>query len=122
MDHTPPFYVQATWTNQMYRFDNVQKEFGRGKPITAHQKVVANAIAPSTAYPIEDTFGVLKGLLVAEGQPFLVSSPLNHNHTEFNFGGVDYINDDKEDCHKVFPNKVDPDAHMITGDVVNSVI
>jgi len=121
VDHIPPFYVQATWTNQVYRFDNVKKEYGRGKPLKATQKVVANAIAPSTAYPIEDKFGKLEGLLVAEGQPFLVSSPLTPAHTELNFGGVDYINDDADDCHKVFPNKVDADAHMITGDVVNSV-
>jgi len=58
---------------------------------------------------------------VAEGQPFLLSSPLTPAHTQLTFGGVDYINDDADDCHKVFPNTNDADAHMITGDVVNSV-
>lgn len=116
----PPFYVQATWTNQVYRFDNVKKEAGRGQPLTASRKVVANAIAPSTAYPIEKD-GELQGLLVAEGQPFLVSSPLTPSHTEFNFGGVDYINNDVDDCHKLYPNKEDKKSHLHTGDVVNSV-
>lgn len=119
-DDLPPFYVQATWTNQVYRFDHVKKAEGRGQPLQASRKVVANAIAPSTSYPIEKN-GTLQGLLVAEGQPFLLSSPLTPAHTQLTFGGVDYINDDADDCHKVFPNTNDADAHMITGDVVNSV-
>jgi len=60
-------------------------------------------------------------MLVAEGQPFLLSSPLDREHTQLYFGGVDYINDDAEDCHKVYPSEVDAESHMLTGDVVNSV-
>lgn len=117
----PPFYVQATWTNEVYRFDHVKKAPGRGQPLQAQQKVVAHAIAPSTAYPIEKE-GELQGLLVAEGQPFLLSSPIDKEHTQLTFGGVDYIdNDAAGDCHKVFPSATDLESHMITGDVVNSV-
>jgi hypothetical protein len=121
-EEVPPFYVQATWTNQVYRFDNVKKEAGRGKPYTAKQKVVAHAIAPSTAYPLEKD-GELQGLLVAEGQPFLIS-PDNHgggHYSQWTFGGVDYINDDPEDCHKVFPSETDKESHPLIGEVVNSV-
>lgn len=119
-DDLPPFYVQATWTNQVYRFDNVKKAPGRGQPLQASQKVVANAIAPSTAYPLEKD-GTLTGLLVAEGQPFLLSSPLTPEHTQLSFGGVDLINDEEEACHTVYPNREDDHAHMLMGDVVNSV-
>jgi len=120
-DDLPPFYVQATFTNEVYRFDNVKKGAGRGQPLQASQKVVAHAIAPSTSYPIEKD-GELQGLLVAEGQPFLVNSPLTPEHTQYYFGGVDYINDEvEEDCHKLYPSATDLEAHMKLGDVVNSV-
>jgi len=119
-DDLPPFYVQATWTNEVYRFDNVKKASGRGQPLKASQKVVAHAVAPSTSFPIEKD-GILQGMLVAEGQPFVMSSPLHPEHMQFSFGGVDYINDDADnDCHKVFPNE--HSGHLRTGgDVVNSV-
>lgn len=119
-DDLPPFYVQATWTNEVYRFDNVKKAPGRGQPLQASQKVVAHAIAPSTSYPIEKD-GELQGMLVAEGQPFLLSSPLTHEYTQLSFGGVDYINDDAKDCHKLYPSKTDVESHLNLGDVVNSV-
>jgi len=118
-DDLPPFYVQATWTNEVYRFDNVKKASGRGQPLQASQKVVAHAQAPSTAYPIEKN-GTMVGMLVAEGQPFVVSSPLHPEHMQFSFGGVQYINDDTDnDCHKIFPNPVD--KMLPGGAVVNSV-
>jgi hypothetical protein len=119
----PPLYVQATFTNKVFRFDNLKKEAGRGKPMHGIQKVVADAIAPSTSFPIETSFdsdkpGELQGLLVAEGQPFLVNAPLDPKHTELDWGGVDYISDK---CDRIFPSKVDP-AHLgIGGDVVNTV-
>merc|ERR1712190_126471 len=114
----PPFYVQATFTNEVYRFDHL-KRGGRGEPMTGVQKVVAYAIAPSTSFPIENTTGDLQGMLVAEGQPFLVNAPLDPKHTTLDFGGVDYISDK---CERVFPNAVDKVSHYKTGgDVVNTV-
>lgn len=113
----PPFYVSATWDNKVYRFDHIKRK-GRGKPMVAQQKIVANAVAPSTAFPIEDSNGDVKGLFVAEGQPFAISSLFNLNHTELWFGGVDYIS---KDCQRVFPTAVDKDAHVFRGEVVNTV-
>lgn len=115
----PPFYVSATFNNKVYRFDH-NKPQGRGQPMKSQQKVVANAVAPSTAFPLEDDNGDVQGLLVAEGQPFLLSSPLDRNHTEFWFGGVDYISDEPK-CDLVFPNKVDKKNHLNRGEVVNTV-
>ena len=49
----PPFYVSATWMNEVYRFENVRRQV-RGQPILAEQKMVAKVIAPSTSFAIED--------------------------------------------------------------------
>merc|ERR550532_3739856 len=112
----PPFYVQATWTNKVYRFEQLRKEGGvgnRGKPLHAVQKVVAHANAPSTSFPVEDSNGDLQGLLVAEGQPFLIDD------WKLDFGGVDYISDN---CTRIFPNSLDEKSHYKgLGDVTNSV-
>jgi len=115
----PPFYVSATFNNKVYRFDHLKRQ-GRGKPMLAQQKMVANAVAPSTAFPLENKDGDIEGLLVAEGQPFAVNSLLDHNHTEVWFGGVDRITDGPK-CDLVFPNKVDKDSHLFRGEVVNTV-
>lgn len=118
-DSLPPFYVQATWTNEVYRFERLRKEPERGRPMQGVQKVVAYAVAPSTSFPIEDSNGTLKGMLVAEGQPFLVSGLLDPKHRELNFGGVDYISDK---CDRIFPNPIDKVSHYKTGgDVTNTV-
>jgi hypothetical protein len=88
------------------------------------QKVVAHAVAPSTSFPIEDDNGNLTGMLVAEGQPFLINAPLDPEHTTLDFGGVDYIQEGqgKEGCTRIFPNKVDKESHLKTkGDVTNTV-
>jgi hypothetical protein len=124
----PPFYVQATFTNKVYRFEQIRKEGGkgnRGKPMHAVQKVVAHAIAPSTSFPIEDSQGKLQGMLVAEGEPFLVNSPFDPRHFELDFGGVDLIagtQDAGSTCTRIFPNKLDNISHYMTGgDVTNTV-
>jgi len=118
----PPFYVQATFTNKVYRFEQLKKLGGkgnRGQPMEAVLKVVAHAVAPSTSFPIESKTGDLKGMLVAEGQPFFMNAPLDPKHMEFTFGGVDYISDN---CTQIFPNAVDKRSHLHTGgDVVNTV-
>merc|ERR1712048_1347284 len=93
---------------------------GRGQPMIAKQKMVANAIAPSTAWPLEDGDGNVNGLLVAEGQPFAVSALLDGKHRELYFGGVDYISKEPK-CDQVFPNEIDTDSHMKRGEVVNTV-
>lgn len=118
--NVPPFYVSATFNNKVYRFDNVKRQ-GRGQPMIAQQKMVANAVAPSTAWPIEDSDGHVNGLLVAEGQPFLMNSIENKSHREFWFGGVDYISKDADTCDLLFPNKQDKVSHGYRGDVVNTV-
>jgi len=117
----PPFYVSATFTNEMYRFENLTKQ-GRGKPMKAVQKMVSNVVAPSTSYAIEDDDGKMTGMLIAEGQPFLANSMLHPAHTEFNFGGVEYVSDSDPHCDKVFPNKHDNKGSFLTHtDVVNTV-
>jgi len=117
--NVPPFYVSATFNNKVYRFDHVTRQ-GRGQPMIAQQKMVANAVAPSTAWPIEDADGNVNGLLVAEGQPFAANAILDRNHTEFWFGGVDYISKEPK-CDLLFPNKQDKDSHLFRGEVVNTV-
>jgi len=120
----PPVYVQATWTNKVYRFDDLHRAVDanglkhRGQPMTGTQKVVAHAIAPSTSFPIETNTGELQGMLVAEGQPFLLNAPFDPKHVEMDFGGVDYITDK---CQRVYPNKVDRHGLGTGGDVVNTV-
>jgi len=118
--NVPPFYVSATFNNKVYRFDHVRRQ-GRGQPLIAQQKMVANAVAPSTAWPIEDEDGQVNGLLVAEGQPFLVNSLLDRTHEELWFGGVDYIAKDNDRCELLYPNQKDEMSHLQLGDVVNTV-
>merc|ERR1719316_131012 len=60
-------------------------------------------------------------MMVAEGQPFLVSSLLNPKYFELNFGGVDLITGNGN-CTKIFPNPVDKQSHLKSlGDVTNTV-
>jgi len=117
--NVPPFYVSATFNNKVYRFDHVKRQ-GRGQPMIAQQKIVGNAVAPSTAWPIEDSEGNVTGLLVAEGQPFMLNSPIDKEHTEYWLGGVDYISKEPK-CDLLFPNKKDKVSHKYRGDVVNTV-
>merc|ERR1712100_983836 len=66
--------------------------------------------------------GNMTGMLVAEGQPFLLNEPLTPSHTELNWGGVEYVGDHSDTCTKVFPNKVDPKGSFFSHhDVVNTV-
>lgn len=118
-DSMPPFYVQATFTNKVYRFEQLRKNATRGSPMQGVSKVVAYAEAPSTSFPIEDNNGTMMGMLVAEGQPFMINAPLDPRHMDLDFGGVDYISDN---CTMIFPNLVDKKSHYRTGgDVVNTV-
>jgi hypothetical protein len=126
----PPFYVQATFTNKVYRFEHLKRRGGRGnrgQPMDGIKKVVAHALAPSTSFPVESSNGTLQGLLVAEGQPFLINAPLDPWHMEMSYGGVDYIKDkppeDKSPvCQQIFPNAIDNVSHYKTGgDVTNTV-
>jgi hypothetical protein len=90
------------------------------------KKVVAHAVAPSTSFPIEDDHGNLTGMLVAEGQPFYVSSLLDPKHLTGDFGGVDFISQGQgkegKGCTRIFPNALDNVSHYKQGgDVVNTV-
>jgi len=126
-DSMPPFYVSATFTNKVFRFENLRREGGkgnRGKPMHAVQKVVAHAAAPSTTFPIENSKGDLQGMLIAEGEPFMVNAPLDPEHSDFDFGGVDYISSIKQDnnCSRIFPNALDKVSRFNNGgDVTNTV-
>jgi len=115
-DFVPPFYVQATFTNKVYKFENVtQADDGT---VHATQKMVGNAVAPSTVYPIEDTeTRKIKGLLIAEGNPFWVNSPLHPKHMQVFKGGVTYL--DHHNCTDIFP--LSPPKVQKNGQVVNTV-
>ena len=115
-DFVAPFYVSATFTNKIYKFENITKlENGT---VRATQKMVGNAVAPSTVYPIEDTHsGKVQGLLVAEGNPFWVNSPMHPSHMQVFKGGVTYL--DKDNCTDMFPLK--PETDYKEGKVVNTV-
>jgi hypothetical protein len=117
-DFVPPFYVQATFTNMVYKFENVTKSNGL---VSAKQKMVGNAVAPSTVYPVESSSGnKVQGLLVAEGNPFWANSPLHPGHMQIYKGGIAYL--DHENCTDIFPTggsfspKVQKD-----GKVVNTI-
>lgn len=112
----PPVYVFATWMNKIYRFENFSTPV-KGQPMTAVQKVVGHALAPSTAWPVEDAEGRLEGLLVAEGQPWWFSNlPMPR---EIYKGGVDFLPvNRKESCSQIFPTDM---VHRIFGQVVNTV-
>lgn len=119
----PPVYVQATFNNMVYKFENISRE-SPGLPLKATQKMVGNTVAPSTSYPIEDsTTAQVKGLLVACGNPFWANSPLHPKHFSMWKGGVDYLS--TQNCTRVFP-LAPPDgpatpAMAKEGQVVNTV-
>merc|ERR1712166_1293289 len=120
MKEVPPLYVQATFNNKVYKFDNISKG-GIGQPLQARQKMVGNAVAPSTSYPIEDTkTGQVNGLLIAEGNPFWANSPLHPKHFDMFKGGVDYLSDDN--CSRIFPLEPSATPKVVKqGQVVNTV-
>lgn len=120
----PPFYVSATLTNKVYRFEQIKKEGVRGKPMQTVMKMVAHATAPSTTYPVENPeTGKMAGMLVAEGEPFGVNALLDPKHRDWDFGGVHYIdNKPPINCTRIFPNALDKVSHYKTGgDVTNTV-
>ncbi|CAE8625955.1 unnamed protein product [Polarella glacialis] len=111
----PPVYVSGTWVNKIYRFDNFSMP-GPGEPLYATQKMVGHALAPSTTWPVEDESGKLKGLLVAEGQPWWVN---NVPPAEIYKGGVEFLPADKDaKCSQIFPQG---GLHEFFGQVVNTV-
>lgn len=113
----PPVYVFATWMNRIYRFENFSQPVP-GQPLRAQQKIVGSALAPSTAWPVEDADGMLQGLLVAEGQPWWLSNvwPLPH---EIYKGGVDFMPvGERQHCTQIFPES---GMHRLFGQVVNTV-
>lgn len=118
----PPVYVSGTWVNKIYRFENFSKPDGN-TTLTATQKVVGHALAPSTTWPVEEKgTGHLKGLLVAEGQPWWmdkvpVPSEIYKGGVEFLPSGKDLFGQKKK-CSQIFPAN---GLHRLFGQVVNTV-
>eukprot|EP00929_Paragymnodinium_shiwhaense_P002130 TRINITY_DN10232_c0_g1_i1.p1 TRINITY_DN10232_c0_g1~~TRINITY_DN10232_c0_g1_i1.p1 ORF type:complete len:414 (+),score=71.66 TRINITY_DN10232_c0_g1_i1:373-1614(+) len=116
----PPLYVFGTFVDKIYRFENFSlpnTEVGKPpQPITAIQKVVGHVLAPSTGFAVEDTeTKKLKGLLVAEGQPFFVD--MHMPPKEAYLGGVQYLPmGHKANCSQLFP-----DPKNMMGKVVNTI-
>lgn len=111
-DSIPPIYVQGTWVQKVYRFDNFSKPES-GKALKAQQKMVGHSISPSTSFPIEDANSTrIKGLMVAGGGSFLAVAPSYK-------GGVYFLPADRQKkCTEVFP--IDP-FHKMWGQSVNTV-
>eukprot|EP00440_Ansanella_granifera_P008843 gb/GFBE01009581.1/.p1 GENE.gb/GFBE01009581.1/~~gb/GFBE01009581.1/.p1 ORF type:complete len:491 (+),score=112.99 gb/GFBE01009581.1/:1-1473(+) len=112
----PPVYVSGTWVSAIYRYENFSLP-APGKPLTATQKLVGHALSPSTTWPVEDKHGKLKGLMVAEGQPWWLDRlPVPQ---EVYKGGVEYLPvNDQEKCNYIFPEE---GMHKELGQVVNTV-
>lgn len=116
-DTLPDTYVFATWTNQIYKFENFSLPQA-GQPLKATQKMVGYADAPSTGFLIEREIDKsLAGVMVAEGQPFYVSV-LNRS-AEVSLGGVEFFSSNREkNCTSLFPLD---SFHKKMGQVVNTV-
>lgn len=118
----PPVYVFATFTNQVYRFEGFSKPAvseGTPMPLNATQKVVGHALAPSTGYVIEDSVTKrIKGLLIAEGQPFWLSNINSLPPHEIYKGGVQYLEANESKCEQIFPSTP---FHRLFGQVVNTI-
>merc|ERR1719201_852986 len=115
----PPMYAYGTWTNQMYRWDNFSLQ--ANGTLAATQRMVGHALAPSTGFAIEDDASTrMKGLLVAQGQPFYLSNDKNASGQMYK-GGVSFIpstQDPAATCTQLFPAD---DFHKEFGQVVNTV-
>jgi len=125
----PSVYVFATFTNQIYLFENFTMPVTSGQPaqpLQATQKVVGRAEAPSTGHMLHqqtsDGSNEEMGLLVAEGQPFYLSNIDTIPPHEVNLGGVQFLpvsapGHGPANCTKIFPT----DWHRRKGQVVNTV-
>jgi len=109
----PPVYVFGTFVNKVYRFDNFSPHAVGDSTVEASLKFVGHTMAPSTGFPINDaTTGRIKGLLVAEGEPFFVSPG------EIWSGGVQMMHRGHEtNCTTLFPTGL----AELTGRVVNTI-
>lgn len=115
----PPLFTHATWTNKIYRFEFLSDPKS-GDDLQAKQKLVGWADAPSTSWPVEDSNGSLKSLMVAEGQPFWLSIYGGFKvPMEIGKGGVNILpNEPEAKCSKIFPTNF---FHKMFGQVVNTV-
>mmetsp|Transcript_17694 Transcript_17694/g.38960 ORF Transcript_17694/g.38960 Transcript_17694/m.38960 type:complete len:485 (-) Transcript_17694:355-1809(-) len=116
----PPMYVHGTWVNKIYKFENFTR--GENGAMKATQKVVGHALAPSTGWAVTDpATQKVKGMLVAEGQPFWFANEAGAPPLSLYKGGVTFLGPKEEDkCSQIFPGKDDP-FHRMTGQVVNTV-
>lgn len=123
----PDVYVFGTFSNQIYRFENISLPANQAKgepvrPLKATQKMVGTALAPSTGYLVQDTEQAIRGMFIAEGQPFWMSNLSRPGQTkELYKGGVQYLHDGHtRNCSSIFPLPGDL-LHDMTGQVVNTV-
>lgn len=120
VDDIPPIYVYATFTNQVYRFENFDRFPSVGQkptPLKATQKMVGHAYAPSTGWVVRDAQNKIGGIMVAEGQPF--GFDMHMPSRELSLGGVEYVrNGHTKNCSTVFPLE---GVHKHTGQVVNTI-
>lgn len=120
----PPVYVYATFTDQVYRFENFSElASGSAAPMKATQKIVGHALAPSTGYIIESQDNNrVQGLLIAEGEPFYAANLSSMHQDEVYAGGVEYLQSGVQHgvgsvCPQIFPT----DSHKSMGEVVNTI-
>lgn len=117
----PPVYVFATWNNRVYRWDNFSQPSSSG-PMRATQRMVGHTLAPSTGFPIDDPQSTrVKGLLVAEGQPFWFSDEPGAPRASLYKGGIHFLpstDSYAENCTQVFPTNP---FHKKFGQVTNTV-
>jgi len=123
----PSVYVFATFTNKIFKFENFTAPVNDGRPraLQATQKLVGHALAPSTGFVMEDMYRGIKGLLVAEGQPFWFSNFFFGSGfpKEIYKGGVQFLPTGpvEKNCTQIFPNMHSSPLHVMTGQVVNTV-
>jgi len=67
----PPIYFSASFKNKVWRLSDVATDQPSAGNWTGSLTLMGDAVAPSTTYPITDSVTKkLKGLFVAEGNPF----------------------------------------------------
>jgi hypothetical protein len=113
----PPVYVFGTWVNKVYKFEDISSSTGGS--LDATLKVVGHALAPSTGWPVEDKSGRVKGLLVAEGQPFWIANDPHAPPMSLYKGGVSFLPAARENCTQIFPDSAT--FHKRFGQVTNTV-
>jgi len=110
----PPVQFSSTTQKKIFRLDSI--DTNNSDMWSGKLKVLGDAIAPSTLYPLEDgEDGESAGFLVAEGNPFFVD--MTNQSMQVNRGGITAMTKDK--CTTLFPTK---GMKKATGQVANTVM